>query len=96
MPRDIPAPKKLKPSRRPPFLRCVPAVTGAVELGEISCASLENATDASALAMTMNGERLVAGQTSYSFTDGEIFDDGVGRHVRQLLFGSSKIRGQRD
>eukprot|EP00904_Undaria_pinnatifida_P008030 jgi/Undpi1/4357/HiC_scaffold_17.g07723.m1 len=59
-------------------------VTGAVELGEISCASLENATDASALAMTMNGERLVAGQTSYSFTDGEIFDDGVGRHTLLL------------
>lgn len=56
---------------------------GSVELGELLCESLRNAEDADALLfLVLNDERVIAEKSTYTFTTGDIFTDGVGRHVR--------------
>lgn len=56
-------------------------VVGPVELGEITCAALDDAVDAPSVSLTIHDERIIAKQSSYSLTDGSAFDDGIGRHV---------------
>ena len=57
-------------------------VVSEIEVGELLCDSLVNAEDASTLAFVLlEGERVVADQTSYTVKDGEAFTDGIGRKV---------------
>lgn len=51
-------------------------------MGELLCDSLVNAEDAATLSFVLlEGERVVADQTSYTVTDGDAFSDGIGRRV---------------
>lgn len=57
------------------------AVVGSVDLGEVMCDSLVVAEDAVSLSFVIHEETLVAERSSYTFTPGGIFEDGLDRHV---------------
>lgn len=57
-------------------------VMSEIQVGELLCDSLANAEDAPALSfILLDGERVVAEQTSYTVTGGDPFSDEIGRQV---------------
>ncbi|CAM9764939.1 unnamed protein product, partial [Ectocarpus sp. 4 AP-2014] len=56
------------------------SVVGDVELGELLCDSLEDASDSSLLRFTISStETVIAERTSYSSIDGSVLSDGITR-----------------